>query len=52
MPAKNNAANLNCKVIAEGANGPTTLWGEEICEKKGIINIPDLILNGGGVTVS
>eukprot|EP00344_Euplotes_crassus_P011228 CAMPEP_0196994352 /NCGR_PEP_ID=MMETSP1380-20130617/647_1 /TAXON_ID=5936 /ORGANISM="Euplotes crassus, Strain CT5" /LENGTH=493 /DNA_ID=CAMNT_0042409693 /DNA_START=63 /DNA_END=1544 /DNA_ORIENTATION=- len=48
----NNAPNLQCKIIAEGANGPTTVWGEEICEKKGIINIPDLILNGGGVTVS
>jgi glutamate dehydrogenase (NAD(P)+) len=47
-----NAKNINCRVIAEGANGPTTLWGEEICEKKGIVNIPDLILNGGGVTVS
>ncbi|CAI2365312.1 unnamed protein product [Moneuplotes crassus] len=47
-----NAPKLNCKVIGEGANGPTTVWGEEICEKKGIINIPDLILNAGGVTVS
>lgn len=47
-----NAPKLNCKVIAEGANGPTTVWGEEICEKKGIVNIPDLILNVGGVTVS
>ena len=47
-----NAPKLNCKVVAEGANGPTTVWGEEICEKKGIVNIPDLILNGGGVTVS
>ena len=49
---KFNAENLKCKVIAEGANGPTTVWGEEICEKKGIVNIPDLILNAGGVTVS
>eukprot|EP00345_Euplotes_harpa_P018467 CAMPEP_0168334432 /NCGR_PEP_ID=MMETSP0213-20121227/10265_1 /TAXON_ID=151035 /ORGANISM="Euplotes harpa, Strain FSP1.4" /LENGTH=519 /DNA_ID=CAMNT_0008339077 /DNA_START=102 /DNA_END=1661 /DNA_ORIENTATION=+ len=49
---KFNAKNLKCKVVAEGANGPTTVWGEEICEAKGIVNIPDLILNGGGVTVS
>lgn len=49
---KFNAPNLKCKIIAEGANGPTTVWGEEICEKKGIVNIPDLILNAGGVTVS
>ena len=47
-----NAKNLHSKVVAEGANGPTTLFGEEICEEKGIVNIPDLILNGGGVTVS
>ena len=47
-----NAPNLKCKVVAEGANGPTTVWGEEICEKKGIVNIPDLLLNAGGVTVS
>lgn len=49
---KFNAKNLQCKVVAEGANGPTTVFGEEICEEKGIVNIPDLILNGGGVTVS
>lgn len=49
---KFNAPNLKCKVVAEGANGPTTVWGEEICEKKGILNIPDLLLNVGGVTVS
>jgi glutamate dehydrogenase (NAD(P)+) len=49
---KFNAKNLKCKVIAEGANGPTTVWGEEICEEKGIVNVPDLILNVGGVTVS
>lgn len=49
---KFNAKNLKCRVIAEGANGPTTVWGEEICESKGIVNIPDLILNAGGVTVS
>ena len=49
---KFNAKNLQCRVVAEGANGPTTVYGEEICEEKGIVNIPDLILNGGGVTVS
>lgn len=49
---KFNAKNLKCKVVAEGANGPTTVWGEEICEERGIVNIPDLILNAGGVTVS
>ena len=49
---KYNAPNLKCKIIAEGANGPTTVWGEEILEKKGVVNLPDLILNVGGVTVS
>ena len=49
---KDNAPNLKCKVIGEAANGPTTVWGEEICLKKNILIVPDLILNGGGVTVS
>jgi glutamate dehydrogenase (NAD(P)+) len=49
---RHNAGKLNCKIIAEGANGPTTVLGEEICEQKGIVNIPDLIANVGGVTVS
>jgi glutamate dehydrogenase (NAD(P)+) len=47
-----NSKNIKCKIIAEGANGPTTVWGEETCEAKGIINLPDLIMNVGGVTVS
>ena len=44
-----NAPNIKCKVVAEAANGPTTVRGEEICEQKGIKFIPDLILNSGGV---
>ncbi len=47
-----NAGKLNCNIIAEGANGPTTFEAEEIMIKNGIVVIPDLLCNGGGVTVS
>ena len=49
---KFNADSLNCKVVVEGANGPTTFYGEEILLKKGVIVVPDMLVNGGGVTVS
>jgi glutamate dehydrogenase (NAD(P)+) len=49
---KDNAPHIKCKVVAEAANGPTTVWGEEILEKRGVVFIPDLLLNAGGVTVS
>ncbi len=49
---KENADSLVCKVIAEGANGPTTIAGEEILVNKGVIVVPDLLCNGGGVTCS
>jgi glutamate dehydrogenase (NAD(P)+) len=49
---KNNADKLQCKVVVEGANGPTTFYGEEILIKKGVVVVPDLLINGGGVTVS
>jgi glutamate dehydrogenase (NAD(P)+) len=47
-----NMANLNCKVIAESANGPTTLAAEQYLMKKGVLILPDVLLNVGGVTVS
>ena len=40
------------KVIAEGANGPTTPEADEVIKEKGIFNIPDFLCNAGGVTVS
>ena len=47
-----NADKLKCKVIAEGANGPTTAKADPILQKKGILVIPDILANAGGVTVS
>lgn len=43
---------LNVKLVAEGANGPTSPEGEAILEKKGIDIIPDILCNSGGVIVS
>ena len=43
---------MRCKVVAEGANHPTTPDGDEILERRGIELIPDVIANAGGVTVS
>jgi len=40
------------KIIAEGANGPTTPEADEVIKAKGIFNIPDFLCNAGGVTVS
>jgi len=47
-----NADKIKAKVIVEGANGPTTPEADEILEKKGIILIPDIMANAGGVVVS
>jgi glutamate dehydrogenase (NAD(P)+) len=47
-----NADRLRCKVLAEGANGPTTAAADEILHKKGVFVIPDILANAGGVTVS
>ena len=49
---KDNATDVRCKIIAEAANGPVTADASDILVKKGIIIIPDMYLNAGGVTVS
>lgn len=47
-----NAANIKAKIIGEAANGPVTAEAELVLNKKGIMVIPDVYLNAGGVTVS
>lgn len=48
----NNADRIKCKVLAEGANGPTTAAADAILHNKGVFVIPDILANAGGVTVS
>jgi glutamate dehydrogenase (NAD(P)+) len=47
-----NADRLRCRILAEGANGPTTLEADNILEEKGVFIIPDILANSGGVIVS
>jgi glutamate dehydrogenase (NAD(P)+) len=49
---KDNAANIKARIIGEAANGPITPEADEILNKKGVIVVPDMFLNAGGVTVS
>lgn len=49
---KDNAANIKARIIGEGANGPITPEADDILNKKGVIVVPDMFLNAGGVTVS
>ena len=47
-----NADRVKCKILAEGANGPTTAAADEILADKRVFVIPDILCNAGGVTTS
>ena len=47
-----NADRVKCKILCEGANGPTTAAADDILERKGVFVIPDILANAGGVTCS
>ena len=49
---KDNAPAVRARIVLEGANGPTTPEADEIFEKKGVLVVPDILTNAGGVTVS
>ncbi|MEX0647292.1 MAG: Glu/Leu/Phe/Val dehydrogenase [Balneolaceae bacterium] len=50
--SRHNAPNIKTKIIAEGANGPVTANADSILESNGVMVIPDILANAGGVTVS
>ena len=49
---KDNAGKIKAKMLIEGANGPTTPEADDILQDKGVLVVPDVVANAGGVTVS
>lgn len=49
---KDNAGKIKAKMVIEGANGPTTTEADDILTEKGVLVLPDVLANAGGVTVS
>ncbi len=49
---KDNVDDVNAKIIVEGANGPVTNSANEVLNSKGVMVVPDVLANGGGVVVS
>ena len=47
-----NAEKLRCRILCEGANGPTTTVADDILEEKKVFVVPDILANAGGVTAS
>ena len=47
-----NVDKIKCRVLAEGANGPTTAAADDVLQANGVFVIPDILANAGGVTVS
>ncbi|MFZ0970112.1 MAG: Glu/Leu/Phe/Val dehydrogenase, partial [Candidatus Acidiferrales bacterium] len=48
----NNAELIKARIVAEAANGPTTPHADEVLARKGVLLVPDILANAGGVTVS